>query len=472
VQQWNAIIALNYPARKFGLKRGISVEEARRTCPDLVLQHVPTWREGDSTWAYRPDVLQFLRTDKSALDPYRLASRQTIECVKKELPPLPIQQLERASVDEMFLDLTSQVHGILLQRYYDQLASHNNDPDAYLPLPSCDLVNWDPVFGHGSEETNSNPNAFDWDDMALLLGSEIVQGLRDAILQQLKYTCSAGIAPNKALAKLAAGHRKPNQQTVILNRAIPEFLACHKFTDIRGLGRDLGLKTTRAFQTDQVTGLLRITLAQMQSTLGIEDGTWVYNIIRGIDHSEVIRRSTVQSMLSAKTFVPKITVDQARKWLVIFVKDLLNRLADEQSEDHRIHPSVLTLVHQIEGRFGLARSKQATLRRGHPLDEEYLLSIAETLLSQFATEAAAWPCRTLSLRLSGFQGDSKSDQLISSFFSAKVQPEAPIAPKGRSAEPIGASLPGLYTCPHCDKAIPEIEVLEHLDWHIAMDLSA
>jgi DNA polymerase eta len=51
VQQWNAIIALNYPARDFGLKRGASVEEARRLCPEFMLQHVATWREGKTTWA-------------------------------------------------------------------------------------------------------------------------------------------------------------------------------------------------------------------------------------------------------------------------------------------------------------------------------------------------------------------------------------------------------------------------------------
>lgn len=72
VQQWNAIIALNYPALECGPNRGASVEEARKACPEIVLQHVATWREGETTWAYRPDFAKHMSTDKSALDPYRL----------------------------------------------------------------------------------------------------------------------------------------------------------------------------------------------------------------------------------------------------------------------------------------------------------------------------------------------------------------------------------------------------------------
>ncbi|KAI8193703.1 N-acetyltransferase eso1 [Colletotrichum sp. SAR 10_70] len=75
VRQWNAIIALNYAAKERGVKRIMSADDARRICPDIVLQHVPTWREGDDRWRYRDDVLDHLKTDKASLDPYRGVSR-------------------------------------------------------------------------------------------------------------------------------------------------------------------------------------------------------------------------------------------------------------------------------------------------------------------------------------------------------------------------------------------------------------
>jgi len=42
VQQWNALIALNYVAKNMGIKRSMTVYEALCICPDLILIHVST----------------------------------------------------------------------------------------------------------------------------------------------------------------------------------------------------------------------------------------------------------------------------------------------------------------------------------------------------------------------------------------------------------------------------------------------
>jgi len=39
-------------------------------------------------------------------------------------------------------------------------------------------------------------------DLRLVLGAQIARSARDAVLRELKYTCSAGIAHNKLLAKV------------------------------------------------------------------------------------------------------------------------------------------------------------------------------------------------------------------------------------------------------------------------------
>lgn len=38
--------------------------------------------------------------------------------------------------------------------------------------------------------------------------------------QELDFTCSAGIGPNKLLAKIGSAKNKPNKQTVVLPRAV------------------------------------------------------------------------------------------------------------------------------------------------------------------------------------------------------------------------------------------------------------
>lgn len=51
-----------------------------------------------------------------------------------------------------------------------------------------------------------------WSDICLSLGAAIVRDTRAAVTERLGYTCSAGIAPNKMLAKLTSAWKKPNAQ--------------------------------------------------------------------------------------------------------------------------------------------------------------------------------------------------------------------------------------------------------------------
>ena len=51
-----------------------------------------------------------------------------------------------------------------------------------------------------------------WGDVAISIGAELMEETRQAVLSELGYSLSAGIAPNKTLAKLCAGYNKPDAQ--------------------------------------------------------------------------------------------------------------------------------------------------------------------------------------------------------------------------------------------------------------------
>jgi DNA polymerase eta len=61
-------------------------------------------------------------------------------------------------------------------------------------------------------DDESEEEAGDWDDVTMSVASEMIRDIRKEVEETLGYTCSAGIARNKLLAKLAAGWKKPNQQ--------------------------------------------------------------------------------------------------------------------------------------------------------------------------------------------------------------------------------------------------------------------
>jgi DNA polymerase eta len=58
VRQWDALIAVNYPARAFGITRMRNWREALKMCPELIIVHVATYKEGEQTPGYweNPDT--------------------------------------------------------------------------------------------------------------------------------------------------------------------------------------------------------------------------------------------------------------------------------------------------------------------------------------------------------------------------------------------------------------------------------
>jgi len=55
VSQWDSIIAVNYPSRKFGITRMDKVKDAQKRCPNLMVVHVATYKEGNAEPGYWED---------------------------------------------------------------------------------------------------------------------------------------------------------------------------------------------------------------------------------------------------------------------------------------------------------------------------------------------------------------------------------------------------------------------------------
>lgn len=93
------LIAVNYQARPFGVKRGMRNTEAKNRCPELHIFIVPE------------------RNGKADLTRYREASGEVFDTITNYINKLEAQLgkrglivLERASIDEAFIDLTDYVN--------------------------------------------------------------------------------------------------------------------------------------------------------------------------------------------------------------------------------------------------------------------------------------------------------------------------------------------------------------------------
>lgn len=378
------------------------------------MQHVATWKEGDEKWAYHEDSFKNMATHKVSLDPYRLESRKILATIKEFLPAAPLSKVEKASIDEVFLDLSAHVHSILLERYpMLKGPAPYDDPTEQLPRPPTTALEWHTDALVDLDTTETEDDDPDWDDIVMLIASEIVRDVRAKIYEVLRYTCSAGIAKNKMLAKLGSAHKKPNQQTVIRNRAIQQFLSDFKFTKIRNLGGKLGDEIVAAFNTDTVKNLLEVPIEQLKKQIGDDTGTWVYSIIRGEDHSEVNPRTQIKSMLSAKSFRPSInSMETGVRWLRIFTADIFSRLVEEGVLENKRRPKTINLHHRQGAQ---SRSKQAPIPMGRSIDENLLFDLAKTLLAQVVVDGRAWPCANLSLSVGGFEDGPTGNKGIGGF---------------------------------------------------------
>ncbi len=450
-QDRHALIAVNYPARSFGIHRMCTVKEARRLCPNLIIQHVATWREGEDRWAYHDDAAGHRASDKVSLDLYRRESRRILAVIRATLPP-GLQRIEKAGIDEVFLDLSAHVHAVLLERFPEltrttplddraenlphpstlglvDLTSVRSAPDVP-PVDSGELV---PVDSDAADPDTASPNAaepddLDWADVAMLVAADIVRGVRAAVRAQLGYTCSAGVANNKMLSKLGSAYHKPNRQTVIRHCAVRSFLASVRLTKIRSLGGKFGNRVMDAFETEAIEDLLPLSAAILQARLGHDAGSWLYDAIRGTDPSEVGTRTDLRSMLSSKSFQSSIrTPEQATQWLRIFATELISRLAEDDDEEDRSEavgqaqaqahaqalarrprPRTLTLHHR--GGDGQTCSRRVPIPYGpQPLDVDTLVGLAERLLARIVGEDRAWPCLYLSLTIADFTSDRSGD---------------------------------------------------------------
>ncbi|KAI4611988.1 hypothetical protein J4E80_007440 [Alternaria sp. BMP 0032] len=429
VQQWQGLIAINYPARAFGLSRHVTSTEALKQCPDLILQHVATWKEGDETWAYHENSFRDMATHKVSLDPYRMESRKILKCIKETLPEKE-QRVEKASIDEVFMDLSAQVHTILLERYPELRGpAPYDDPTEPLPKVPTTVLDWaaDALVETGEEDGEDRDP--DWDDVCMVIASEIVRDVRRHIKDTLGYTCSGGVARNKMLSKLGSGYKKPNQQTVIRNRAVKHFLSDMKFTKIRMLGGKLGDEVVAMFGTDKVKDLVEQPLDQLKK-LGDDTGSWIYSIIRGEDSSEVNPRTQIKSMLSAKSFRPAInSFEQGVRWLRIFVADIFSRCVEEGVLENKRRPKSINLHHRQGAQ---TRSRQAPIPQGKPLSETILFDLAKNLLAQVVVDGRAWPCSNLSLSVGGFEDGITNNKGIGGFLVRGEEAKAMLS-SGRAA---------------------------------------
>jgi DNA polymerase-4 len=136
-------------------------------------------------------------------------------------------------------------------------------------------------------------------------GATLAEHIRELIYQDTALTASAGIAPNKMLAKIASDWNKPNGQFEIRHADIPEFMEQLPVQKLWGIGA----KSAEKFQRLGIRNcgeLQRCSRIQLHEWFG-KFGLELFLLCRGDDRREVTPDRERKSLSNERTFTIDLT---------------------------------------------------------------------------------------------------------------------------------------------------------------------
>jgi DNA polymerase IV len=136
--------------------------------------------------------------------------------------------------------------------------------------------------------------------MGLPTATQVARAIRQQIRTELQLTASAGVAPNKFLAKIASDWKKPNGLFVIQPEEMDTFLLPLPVGRLPGVGKVTEEKL-KGFDVHTVADLRRLDLAVLESRFG-RYGVRLYELARGVDESKVVPDRPTQSISAEDTF--------------------------------------------------------------------------------------------------------------------------------------------------------------------------
>src|SRR5436305_14236817 len=116
--------------------------------------------------------------------------------------------------------------------------------------------------------------------------TETAEAIRREIRAETNLTASAGVAPNKFLAKIASDWKKPDGCFVIRPHQVPDFLVPLPVRKIAGVGKATE-KVLLEMKIETVGDLHSFTAGQLVARFG-KWGTRLWELARGIDESPVV----------------------------------------------------------------------------------------------------------------------------------------------------------------------------------------
>ena len=171
--------------------------------------------------------------------------------------------------------------------------------------------------------------------MSIPTATLVARTIREQIRQQLNLTASAGVAPNKFLAKLASDWRKPDGLFVIQPEDIDTFLLPLPVGRLPGVGKVTEEKLVK-LGVQTVADLRKLHLPVLKHQFG-RYGQRLHELARGIDDSAVIPDRPTQSVSVEDTFEQDVLLAETEP----MIRGLAEKLWSASRKESRLARTVV-----------------------------------------------------------------------------------------------------------------------------------
>jgi DNA polymerase IV len=229
------------------------------------------------------------------------------------------------------------------------------------------------------------------------LGTAVARRLKDRIRADTGLTASAGVAPNKFLAKIASGWKKPDGLTVISPERVEPFLRQLPVDALWGVG-PVTAKKLRARGIERLVDVRAADTQLLHDTVG-SLADWLQQLARGIDDRPVVPNREAKSSGSENTYPEDLTdLEMIRTEIAEMASHAIGWLARKE-----LLARTVTIKVRYDDFTTITRSHTAAATR----DEADLTTRAVRLLEK--TDAGRRPIRLLGVSVHSFCSDNETD---------------------------------------------------------------
>jgi DNA polymerase IV len=148
--------------------------------------------------------------------------------------------------------------------------------------------------------------------------TEVASRIRESIFEETQLTASAGIAPNKFIAKIASDWNKPNGQFVVRPQEVMDFLTPLPVGRLPGVGKVMEAKLA-ALNIQTVGQLRQLPVQACEARFG-RWGLRLHELAHGIDENRVVSERPTQQISSEDTFQTDLGLEAIDDAIVTLTK--------------------------------------------------------------------------------------------------------------------------------------------------------